>query len=176
MDSVGVAAAFSSISFFLADSLSITFFFKKTLIVVRRALLGRQSSALTGSCKHTGHASGSEAWPIHYQPVFLGTKLESNDLQSSQIDWSQQGIRNALLASLLHAAQRSLTGISSIVSDLKQVISNQTSSSHEPQLTQRSQHLHPWLPFPRPRFVLQLVRDSCGRSRSITVLVEKRGG
>lgn len=39
-------------------------------------------------------------------------------LQFSHIDCSQHGRRNALTASLLHAAHRSLMGISSIVSDL----------------------------------------------------------
>jgi hypothetical protein len=32
------------------------FFLRKTLIVVRRALFGLQSSPFTGSCKQTGHA------------------------------------------------------------------------------------------------------------------------
>ena len=32
-------------------------------MVVRKALFGRQSSGTIGSCKHTGQATGSEAWP-----------------------------------------------------------------------------------------------------------------
>lgn len=51
--------------------------------------------------------------------ALLEAFLASNDhLQSSHIDWSQHGRRNALLASLLQAAQRSLTGISSMINDL----------------------------------------------------------
>ena len=94
------------------------FFFRKTLIVVRRALLGRQSSALTGSCKQMGHAWGSEDWPARVRGDWARCDRRQY-LQSSHMAWSQHGVRNALFASLLQAAQRSFTGISSIVSDLK---------------------------------------------------------
>lgn len=53
---VGVAATFSTASCFRAASLSMPFFLRKTFIVVRSALFGLQSSALTGSCKQTGQA------------------------------------------------------------------------------------------------------------------------
>ncbi len=46
----------SSKSFLRDASLSMPFFLRKTLIVVRRALFGLQSSPFTGSCKQTGHA------------------------------------------------------------------------------------------------------------------------
>ena len=61
---VGAIGPLSASSFLRAASLSIPFFLKKTLIVVRSALFGLQSSALTGSCKQTGQACGSEDWPI----------------------------------------------------------------------------------------------------------------
>ena len=53
---LGVAVTFSTASCFRAVSLSMPFFLRKTFIVVRSALLGLQSSALTGSCKQTGQA------------------------------------------------------------------------------------------------------------------------
>ncbi len=59
----GVAETFSTASFFRAVSLSIPFFLRKTLIVVRSALFGLQSSPLTGSCKQTGQDCGSVDWP-----------------------------------------------------------------------------------------------------------------
>jgi hypothetical protein len=68
---------------------------KNTLIVVRSALCGLQSSADNGECSQTGHEGGSVAW------------------QLSQIACSQQGKRNALRASLLQMAHLSFAGISS---------------------------------------------------------------
>lgn len=37
---------------------------RKTLIVVRRDLLGLQSSAATGVCSHTGQEEGRVDWPV----------------------------------------------------------------------------------------------------------------
>ncbi len=116
--SAGAAAAWSIISFFRAASRSIPFFLRNTLIVVRRALLGRQSSALTGSCKQIGQAWGREDWPSRVR-IHKASVSGKHYSQSSHMDWSQHGVRNALFASLLQAAQRSFTGISSIVSDLE---------------------------------------------------------
>jgi hypothetical protein len=73
---------------------------RKTLIVVRRALCGLQSSADKGECSQTGHEAGRVAW------------------QPSQMACSQQGKRNALTASLLQMAHRSFAGISSCGSEL----------------------------------------------------------
>ena len=64
-------------------------------MVVRSALCGLQSPADSGACSHTGHELGSVAWHV------------------SQMACSQQGRRNALTASLLQMAQRSLAGMSS---------------------------------------------------------------
>lgn len=63
----GVVAALSVACFFCAFSLSVINFFKKALIVMRRVLLGRQSSPLTGSCRQMGQAWGSEDWPCNDQ-------------------------------------------------------------------------------------------------------------
>ena len=74
---------------------------RKTLIVVRSALCGLQSSPDRGECSHTGHDEGSVDW------------------QLAQMACSQQGRRKASTASLLQMAQRSLAGISSWDSELE---------------------------------------------------------
>lgn len=53
---VAEVLALSTSSFLRAASLSMPFFLRKTFIVVRKALFGLQSSALTGSCRQTGQA------------------------------------------------------------------------------------------------------------------------
>lgn len=73
---------------------------KNTLIVVRNALCGLQSSADNGECSQTGQEAGREDW------------------QLSQMACSQHGRRNALTASLLQMAHRSFAGMSSCGSEL----------------------------------------------------------
>jgi hypothetical protein len=68
---------------------------KNTLMVVRSALCGLQSSADSGECSQTGHDAGRVDW------------------QLSQMACSQHGRRKALTASLLQMAQRSFAGMSS---------------------------------------------------------------
>lgn len=74
---------------------------RKTRMVVRKALLGLQSSADRGECSQTGHDEGNDGW------------------QASQMACSQQGRRKALTASLLQMAHLSLAGMSSWDSDLR---------------------------------------------------------
>jgi hypothetical protein len=82
-------------SFVRLDSRFFSSVRKNTLIVVRSALCGLQSSADSGECSQTGHEAGSVDW------------------QLSQMACSQQGRRNALTASLLQMAHRSFAGMSS---------------------------------------------------------------
>ena len=82
-------------SFGLLDSRFFSSVRKNTLMVVRNALCGLQSSADSGECSQTGHELGSVDW------------------QFSQMACSQHGRRNALTASLLQMAHRSFAGMSS---------------------------------------------------------------
>jgi len=90
-------------------------------MVVRKDLLGLQSSAERGECSQTGHDEGSDDW------------------QASQMACSQQGRRKALTASLLQMAHLSLAGISSWDSDLK--VGSDRQYRAEGQESQRETHL-----------------------------------
>lgn len=92
LGSTGVAGAASLGRF---DSRFFSSVRRNTLIVVRKALCGLQSSADRGECSQTGHEVGKVDW------------------QLSHIACSQHGRRNALSASLLQMAHRSFAGISS---------------------------------------------------------------
>lgn len=97
----GVAAT----SLGLLDSRFFSSVLKNTLIVVRSALCGLQSSADRGECSQTGQEAGSVDW------------------QLSQMACSQHGRRKALMASLLQMAHRSFAGISSCGRELKLEVS-----------------------------------------------------
>lgn len=59
----GVWDASSACSFPFCVSLFFSSVLRNTFMVVRKALFGLQSSALTGSCAQTGQASGRDVWP-----------------------------------------------------------------------------------------------------------------
>lgn len=97
---------------------------RKTLIVVRSALLGLQSSADRGECSQIGHDEGSDDWPGKgrvSQSVTLPTEQQTSEsLHDSQIACSQHGRRNAFTANLLQIAHRSLMGMSSGLKELSE--------------------------------------------------------
>lgn len=62
--STGVGGALSFASFGRLASLFFSSVRRKTLIVVRRALCGLQSSKESGECSHTGQEDGRRAWPM----------------------------------------------------------------------------------------------------------------
>lgn len=115
---IGVSGGDAFASFNLAASRFFSSVLKKTLIVVRRDLFGLQSSAETGACSKTGHEEGRVDWPGTCIRIGSFERIALAHLQDSQIAWSQQGSRNALTASLLQMAHRSLMGISSWVREL----------------------------------------------------------
>lgn len=81
-------------------------------MVVLSDLCGVQSSGVTGLCSQTGQDAGRLDWPE--VKLALTTRFVVRlCLQFSQMACSQQGKRNALTASLLQIAQRSLIGMSS---------------------------------------------------------------
>lgn len=116
--STGTGVA-SLISFSLRASRFFSSVRRKTLMVVRKALCGLQSSAETGECSQTGQVVGRVDWPVRVRLCTDEAILQN--LQVSQIAWSQHGRRNALTARRLQIAQRSLIGISSSERELENI-------------------------------------------------------
>jgi hypothetical protein len=116
--SKGVAGALFFVSFNRSASRFFSSVRRKTLIVVRRDLFGLQSSAATGVCSQTGQEDGRVDWPVEIVSKSRGRWELRRCLHVSHIACSQHGSRNALIASLLQIAHRSLIGISSWESEL----------------------------------------------------------
>lgn len=88
--------------------------FRKALVVMRRDLLGLQSSCEIGVCSHTGQVARRACLPGRVlMDCIYGEEVGIQSLQFSQTICSQQGVRKALTANLLQMAQRSLIGTSS---------------------------------------------------------------
>lgn len=106
----GSAGVTGVASFGLFDSRFFSSVRRNTLMVVRSALCGLQSSPDSGECSQTGHEAGKVEW------------------QLSQMACSQHGRRKALTASLLQMAHRSFAGMSSWARELLYFVSGALSS------------------------------------------------
>ena len=114
----GVAGGLFLTSFCRRASRFFSSVLRNIFMVVRRALLGLQSSAETGVCSQTGQEDGRVDWPRFSVSGCKLVNVSYGNVQVSHMIWSQQGRRNALTARRLQMAHRSLMGISSWVRDL----------------------------------------------------------